>query len=36
MPLFMAVHERPPQGATANKDVAEAHAADVRTQDQYG
>jgi hypothetical protein len=36
MPLFMDVHERLPQGATAKKDVAEAHAADVRTQDQYG
>jgi hypothetical protein len=34
MPLFMDVHENLP-GATA-KDVAEAHAADVRTQDQYG
>jgi hypothetical protein len=35
MPLFMDVHERLPQGATA-KDVAQAHAADVRAQDQYG
>jgi hypothetical protein len=35
MPLFMDVHESLPEGATA-KDVAEAHAADVRTQDQYG
>jgi uncharacterized protein DUF4242 len=35
MPLFMDVHESLPQGATA-KDVADAHAADVRTQDQYG
>jgi hypothetical protein len=35
MPLFMDVHERLPEGATA-RDVAEAHAADVRTQEQYG
>lgn len=35
MPLFMDMHESLPEGATA-KDVAEAHAADVRTQDQYG
>ncbi len=35
MPLFMDVHETLPEGATA-KDVAEAHAADVKTQDQYG
>ncbi len=35
MPLFMDVHESLPDGATA-KDVAEAHAADVRTEDQYG
>jgi Protein of unknown function (DUF4242) len=35
MRLFMDVHERLPEGATA-KDVAQAHAADVRTQDQYG
>ncbi len=35
MPLFMDVHERLPQGATA-KDVAQAHSADVQTQDQYG
>jgi hypothetical protein len=33
--LFMDVHESLPEGATA-KDVAQAHAADVRTQDQYG
>jgi hypothetical protein len=31
----MDVHESLPEGATA-KDVAQAHAADVRTQDQYG
>jgi hypothetical protein len=35
MPLFMDVHESLPEGAGA-KDVAEAHAADVATQDQYG
>ncbi|MEU7528196.1 DUF4242 domain-containing protein [Saccharothrix sp. NPDC042600] len=33
--LFMDVHNHLPEGATA-RDVAEAHAADVRTQDQYG
>ncbi|MEU0886161.1 DUF4242 domain-containing protein [Lentzea sp. NPDC005914] len=33
--LFMDVHNELPQGATA-KDVAEAHEADLRTQDQYG
>ncbi|GLZ29351.1 hypothetical protein Lesp02_15410 [Lentzea sp. NBRC 105346] len=33
--LFMDVHNELPEGATA-KDVAEAHAADLRTQDQYG
>jgi len=31
----MDVHESMPEGASA-KDVAEAHAADVRTQDKYG
>jgi uncharacterized protein DUF4242 len=35
MPLFMDVHENVPEGTTA-KDVAQAHAADVSTQDQYG
>jgi hypothetical protein len=35
MPLFMDVHESLPEGAGA-KDVAQAHAADVATQDQYG
>lgn len=35
MPLFLDVHETMPDGASA-KDVAEAHAADVRTQDRYG
>lgn len=33
--LFMDVHNHLPEGATAT-DVAEAHAADMRTQDQYG
>lgn len=35
MPLFMDVHEKLPEGATA-KDVAEAHKADMRVQDDYG
>ncbi|MDO7868504.1 DUF4242 domain-containing protein [Nocardioides jiangxiensis] len=35
MPLFMDVHEELPEGATA-ADVANAHAADVAIQDQYG
>ncbi len=35
MPLFMDVHQSLPEGATA-KDVADAHAADVGIQDQYG
>ncbi|MEX0834222.1 MAG: DUF4242 domain-containing protein [Actinomycetota bacterium] len=35
MPLFMDVHESLPEGATAS-DVAGAHAADVKIQDQYG
>lgn len=35
MPLFMDVHESLPDGATAT-DVAQAHAADVKTQDKYG
>jgi hypothetical protein len=35
MPLFMDVHENLPEGASA-KDVAAAHAADVKTQDKYG
>jgi Protein of unknown function (DUF4242) len=34
VPLFMDVHNQLPEGATA-KDVAEAHAADVETQDKY-
>jgi Protein of unknown function (DUF4242) len=35
MPLFMDVHQKLPEGATA-EDVAKAHAADVATQEQYG
>ncbi len=35
MPLYMDVHETLPEGATA-ADVAQAHAADVQTQDKYG
>jgi hypothetical protein len=35
MPLFMDVHEKLPPGTNA-KDVAGAHAADVKTQDKYG
>jgi hypothetical protein len=35
MPLFMDVHETMPDGAGA-ADVAGAHAADVKIQDQYG
>ena len=35
MALFMDVHEQLPDGATAG-DVADAHAADVATQGQYG
>ncbi len=35
MPLFMDVHEKLPAGTKA-KDVAGAHAADVKTQDKYG
>jgi hypothetical protein len=35
MPLFMDVHEHLPEGATA-ADVADAHAADLRVQDDYG
>jgi hypothetical protein len=34
MPLFMDVHETLPEGATA-ADVAGAHDADVKVQDQY-
>ena len=35
MPLFMDVHEKLPDGATA-KDVAGAHAADMKVQEKYG
>jgi hypothetical protein len=35
MPLFMDVHHSLPEGSTA-KDVAGAHAADMKIQDQYG
>jgi hypothetical protein len=35
MALFMDVHEKLPEGATA-ADVANAHEADLKTQDQYG
>ncbi len=35
MPLYMDVHEHLPEGASA-MDVAEAHAADVKTQEKYG
>jgi hypothetical protein len=34
MPLFMDVHEHLPEGATAD-DVADAHTADLRVQDDY-
>jgi hypothetical protein len=34
MPLFMDVHTSLPDGTTAS-DVAGAHAADVKIQDQY-
>jgi hypothetical protein len=35
MPLFMDIHEHLPEGATA-ADVADAHAADLRVQVDYG
>ena len=35
MPLFMDIHRTLPEGATA-KDVAQAHAADLKIQEQYG
>ena len=35
MPLFMDVHETMPEGAKL-ADVAGAHAADLKVQDQYG
>ena len=35
MPLFMDVHNSLPDGSTAD-DVAQAHAADLKVQEQYG
>ena len=35
MPLFMDVHDSLPKGATAD-DVAQAHMADLATQERYG
>ena len=35
MPLYMDVHDKLPDGATA-ADVANAHKADLATQDAYG
>ena len=35
MPLYMDVHETLPDGATA-RDVAGAHEADLKIQDEYG
>jgi hypothetical protein len=35
MPMFIDVHETLPDGAGAS-DVADAHAADVKTQGPYG
>lgn len=35
MPLYMDVHQKLPDGATA-KDVAGAHAADLTVQGRYG
>ena len=35
MPLFMDVHHKAPEGAKA-KDVADAHMADLKTQEKYG
>jgi hypothetical protein len=35
MPLFMDVHDKLPEGATA-ADVAGAHQADLKIQQQYG
>ncbi len=34
MPLFMDVHNKIPEGATA-KDVAEAHKADLEVQERF-
>jgi hypothetical protein len=36
MPLFMDMQESLPEGPPPRTSVAQAHAADVRTQDQYG
>ena len=35
MPLFMDIHQQLPEGTSA-KDVAGAHAADLKTQEKYG
>jgi len=35
MPLYMDVHQQLPEGATA-ADVADAHRADMATQEKYG
>ena len=35
MPIYMDVHDHIPDEATA-KDVAQAHAADLAKQDEYG
>jgi len=35
VPLFMDVHNSLPDGATT-EEVAQAHAADLKVQDQYG
>lgn len=35
MPLYMDVHQKLPEGATA-ADVAEAHEADMAIQERYG
>jgi hypothetical protein len=35
MPLFLDVHQQAPTGTKA-KDVADAHLADLRTQEKYG
>ncbi len=35
MPLFMDVHKKAPAGTLA-KNVADAHSADLRTQEKYG
>jgi hypothetical protein len=35
MTLFMDIHEKLPEGATA-ADVAAAHEADLKVQDQFG